>query len=228
MKITYNSPFILTYTLICVVITSLDTLAFGGVEGQQVGPISKIFFMVYPFGWPEMAFNNPLTYLRLFSHALGHAGWGHLVGNFTFILLLGPILEEKYGTKKLILLVFLTALITGVLNATFFRNPLLGASGVVFMMILLVSFTNVQKRTIPLTFILISLLFLGKEIYNAVFVHNQVSEFAHIIGGLCGGVFGYMLNSGSTQEKSAKQTKTASSTNPLKTDDFDISNFDNL
>lgn len=204
MKITYNAPLILTYTLICVIITTLDTTVF---MGAQVGGLSQMFFMVYPFDHPMMNFYNPFAYLRLFSHALGHANWAHLIGNFTFILLIGPILEEKYGSRTLLVLMFITALVTGVLNASLFNSSLLGASGIVFMMILLVSFTNVRRGTIPLTFILVALLFLGQEIYRAVFVNNNVSEFAHIIGGVCGGIFGYSMGYRNAPEPKAKKAK---------------------
>jgi membrane associated rhomboid family serine protease len=196
MRITYNAPVILTFTLICTAITGLDTTIFSSglsASGQErAGGLSQMLFMVYPFGTPEMSLSNPLAYLRFFSHAMGHAGWGHLVGNFTFILLLGPILEEKYGSQRILMMMFITALITGILNAMMFQNALLGASGIVFMMILLSSFTNAAKGTIPLTFILVSVLFLGKEIYNAL-QPDQVSQFAHIIGGVAGGIFGYAI-----------------------------------
>ena len=39
---------------------------------------------------------NPLTYLRMFTHVLGHADLAHYMGNFTIILLVGPMLDEKY------------------------------------------------------------------------------------------------------------------------------------
>jgi membrane associated rhomboid family serine protease len=205
MRITYNSPVVLTYTLICVIITALDTF---GSTGGQPGWLSQALFTVYPFGYDVMSLSNPITYFRLFSHAMGHAGWEHLVGNFTFILLIGPILEEKYGSRRLLIMIFLTALITGVLNASLFSQGLLGASGIVFMMILLVSFTNTKRGTLPLTFILIALLFLGKEIYHAL-QPDQISQFAHIIGGVFGGVFGYLVNN--MPEKSAGSSTTTSS-----------------
>ncbi len=196
MKLTYNAPVVLTLTLICTIITSLDTVFTTALmNGKTTGAISQNFFTVYPFSSPFMSFDNPLAYFRLFSHALGHAGWGHLLGNFSFILLVGPVLEEKYGGKSLMIMMFFTALITGILNATFFPNGLLGASGIVFMMILLVSFTNAKRGTIPLTFVLVASLYLGSEIYNALAGDNKnISQFAHIIGGLFGGIFGYMMN----------------------------------
>lgn len=181
MRITYNSPIILTITFICVLLLGIDGFANLG--------ITRTFFTVYP----TFSFVNPLDYLRLFTHALGHANWAHLVSNFTFILLLGPILEEKYGSKVLLLMMFITALITGILNALFFSTALLGASGIVFMFIILSSITNFRKGEIPLTFILISVLFLGKEVVS-IFDNDNVSQFAHIIGGVFGGFFGLQMS----------------------------------
>lgn len=92
-------------------------------------------------------------------------------------------------------MILITAFITGVINITFFNTGLMGASGIVFMMILLVSFTNVRSGQIPITFILVALLFIGKELLNSL-ENNQISEMAHIMGGVCGGVFGFNLSSG--------------------------------
>ena len=182
----YNAPVILTFTLV-----STGVMLFS----QILGPGILSFFMVPGRGMFRFPFDLP----RLVSHAIGHANWQHLVGNFSFILLLGPILEERYGSGLLLVMMFLTAFVTGMLNVLFFTHPLLGASGIVFMLILLISFTNVRKGEIPLTFILIILLFLGQEIYRALAERNNISEFAHIIGGACGGLFGFFL--GGTREK---------------------------
>jgi len=89
------------------------------------------------------------------------------------------------------LMMIVTGFVTGVLNACFFPHPLLGASGIVFMMILLASFTNHGRDDIPLTFILIVILYLGREILNA-FRGDDISQFAHLAGGLCGSLFGFL------------------------------------
>ena len=86
-----------------------------------------------------------------------------------------------------------TALITGILNNFLYPSFLLGASGIVFMMILLGSFTNVKDGGIPLTFILVLALFLGQEVISA-FEENNISEFAHVVGGVCGSFFGFAQN----------------------------------
>lgn len=135
---------------------------------------------------------HPVSIFTLFSHVIGHGSIEHLLGNMTFILLLGPIVEEKYGSFKTVLMIALTALVTGLINVMFFDTGLLGASGIVFMLILLVSFTNMKDGKIPLTFILVALLFIGKEVIQSMQA-DHVSQAAHIIGGFCGSVFGFIL-----------------------------------
>lgn len=136
-------------------------------------------------------FDDPVSVFSLISHIFGHVGLDHLISNMTFVLLLGPIIEEKYGSRFTLVMILLTGLITGVLNIMFFDTGLMGASGVVFMLILLVSFTNVNKGEVPLTFILVALLFVGKEVLQSLRA-DQVSQFAHIIGGACGSIFGFI------------------------------------
>jgi membrane associated rhomboid family serine protease len=179
VRLRYNSPVILTFTLISTAVLVIDSFTAGAA--------SKLAFTVYP----GLDLRNPLTYLRLFSHVIGHADWTHLMSNFAFILLIGPILEEKYGSLKTLSMMAVTAVVTGLLSALVFRTALRGASGIVFMFILLGSFTNSRQGEIPLTFILVVLLFLAREVINAVAVRDNVAQFAHIAGGVCGGMFGF-------------------------------------
>jgi membrane associated rhomboid family serine protease len=134
------------------------------------------------------------NWVTLFTHVLGHKNWQHLVSNFTAILLIGPILEEIYGTYSLLIMIAITALVTGALNAVFFSSSLLGASGVLFMMILLASFTNFNRGEIPLTFILVLVLYLGKEFFGSLAREpdENISHFAHIVGGFIGSLFGFL------------------------------------
>jgi membrane associated rhomboid family serine protease len=131
------------------------------------------------------------NWITLVTFIIGHGSWAHLISNFTIILLVGPMLEEIYGSAELLIMIIITALVTGILNAIIFPNFLLGASGVVFMMILLSSFTNFSHGEIPLTFILGMLLYMGVQFLD-IFKTDNISQFAHIIGGLCGSFFGFM------------------------------------
>jgi membrane associated rhomboid family serine protease len=178
MRIRYNAPVILTFTLLSTAVLIID---------QILGGFTETFFASYP------AFSGSiLDFLRLFTHVIGHQSWLHLMSNFSFILLIGPVLEEKYRSGPLLMMVLVTALVTGILNILLFSTGLMGASGIVFMLILLSSFTNIRSGEIPLTFVLIVVLFLAKEFINA-FAQDNVSQFAHIIGGICGGLFGFLF-----------------------------------
>ena len=173
----FNSPVVLSFALLCTAVFFLDKFVLGGLMP---------FFTINP----SLNWGSPISVLTLISHIIGHASLEHLMGNLTFILLLGPIIEEKYGSAKLLKMILITALVTGLVNILFFHTGLMGASGIVFMLILLVSFTNVRAGEIPVTFILVGILFIGKELLQSVEV-NQIAESAHIIGGICGGIFGF-------------------------------------
>lgn len=181
MRITFNSPVVLAFTLISVAVQVLSDTVFTGFNHNYFASSG------------HFDFGSVADYFRLFSHAAGHDGWTHLVGNFSVILLIGPILEEKYGSKKLGIMMLVTAIVTGILNVLLWDSGLLGASGVAFMMILLGSLVNLRSGTIPLTFILILILYMGNEIVQALQATDNVSQFAHIVGGVCGMAFGFLL-----------------------------------
>ncbi len=179
-KIRYNSPVVLTFAIVSLIALVLSMITRGRTN--------TLFFSTYRSSWA-----NPLTYLRLFTHVLGHSSITHYTNNMMLLLLLGPMLEEKYGSKNLLICILFTAGITGLLNNLLFHTGLLGASGIVFMMIVMSSMTSMKSGTIPLTFVLILILYLGQEVYSALFAYDNISQFAHIIGGLSGAFLGYYL-----------------------------------
>lgn len=181
MKIRYNAPVVLNYALLAVLVLFLNPL-FGG-------NLIPSWFVVPGQGYFDTG--SVISYVRLFSHIAGHVSWEHLLGNFAIILLVGPILEEKYGSFSLLFMILITALVTGLLNSFLFEGALLGASGVAFMMILLAPFTNTKPGEIPLTLILIIALYIVKEVFQS-FQSNNIAEFAHIAGGFCGSIFGFI------------------------------------
>lgn len=181
-RVTFNAPVVLTFVLLC----------FGAtLMGQLTGGLAtEAFFMTY-----RAPLNSPLTYLRLFTHTLGHAGWEHFIGNASYLLLLGPMLEEKHGPKKMIGVILAAALITGLANSILFpQTAVCGASGVVFAFILMTSFTSFRGGELPLTFILVATFFIGQQIYEGIAVRDNVSNLSHILGGVTGAVIGYRSN----------------------------------
>ncbi len=182
LRITINAPFVLAFVGLCFAVTLLGSLT-GGKS-------TRLLFMTY-----HSPLLSPLTWLRAFTHVLGHSGWAHLIGNMSYILLLGPMLEEKYGSKTLLTVTVVTALATSIFNYIVFPNiALCGASGVVFAFILMSSFTGFKEGEIPLTFILVALFYIGQQVYEGLTVNDNISNTSHIIGGIVGGFFGYILN----------------------------------
>lgn len=178
-KLQYNSPVVLSFFFL-----SLAALGLGFATG---GRTTTAFFSVY-----RASPLDPLAYVRLFGHVLGHAGWSHFLNNMLLLLVVGPPLEEKYGSRPLLAGMAITALISGVLQCLLFPgSALLGASGIVFMLIMLSSLAGMRSGGIPLTLVLVAALYLGQQVYAALFTQDNVAYFMHIVGGACGTGFGF-------------------------------------
>ena len=87
----------------------------------------------------------------------------------------------------------------GLVSIIFFKNIiLLGASGVVFMLILLGSFVNFQREnTLNFRFGCSGLPWCGS--CQGSFHRKSITQLIHIIGGICGGLFGFKLTAGKEQ-----------------------------
>lgn len=180
MKVRYNAPMVLSLTL-----ASLGVLVLGNLFGKEL-------IINYFSSPPSFFFSSPFSYLRVFLHIFGHVDWTHFAANFSIILIIGPLVEEKYGSLPLLLMTLITAGVTGTINAMFFSSVLVGASGVAFMLIVLSSFTNFRRGEIPITFVLIIVLYLGKEVVGAL-EQDNISQFGHILGGTFGALFGFVF-----------------------------------
>lgn len=180
MKLKYNAPTTLTFALIAAAVLLIDQYLMPGVIEALFTAEGSLTFQ----------YDNIPAYVRMFTHVFGHAGWEHLLSNLTLILLLGPILEEKFGSKQVAWMMVMTALVNGLVNALFFESALMGSSGIAFMMILLVSFANIKAGEFPLSALLVVGLYLAKEVLS-IFKYDDISQMSHIIGAACGAVFGF-------------------------------------
>lgn len=184
MRITYNAPVTLTFAFFAILVLFADS---------QLAP-SLIQNVFTAEGKHTFDVLNKAAYLRLFTYIFGHVDIHHLTSNMMFILLLGPSLEERYSSGSIALMIFVTALLNGLVNAFFFHTMLVGASGIVFMMIVLTSFANVKRGEVPLSFFLVASMYVWMEIMRAK-LEGDVSYFAHLLGGICGAIFGFFENS---------------------------------
>lgn len=178
----FSSPITLGFAFLTLAATLL-----GALTGNAS---TRLFFSVYRspmmslFFWP-----------RLLLHVLGHADLAHFAGNISLILVLGPIVEKHYGSRRLLSMMALTALVTAALHLLISpHGAILGASGIVFMLILLSAASGRTTGRIPLTLLLVAVIYLGQEVYGILFVKDNISQLSHIVGGLCGIGLGLYYN----------------------------------
>jgi len=181
LRLQYNAPVTLSIFFLSLAALVLDRLTGGWTTTH--------LFCVY-----RSSLTDPLFYLRLFGHVLGHSGWDHFLNNMLLLLVIGPPMEEKYGSRTLLGGILMTAAISGILQCLLFPgSALLGASGVVFMLIMLSSLAGMRSGTLPITLILVAALYLGQQLYGIFFVQDNVANFMHIVGGICGTGFGFAV-----------------------------------
>lgn len=183
IAVQYNAPMTLTFAIVSFAVLILGALSDGALTTK--------LFCVY-----RASLTDPLTYFRFFTHVLGHADMSHYTGNIILMLVLGPALEERYGSLTMLWATVITAFIAGVIQFVFFPSQgLLGASGIVFMMIIMASLGGMKSGGIPLTLILVFLFYIGGEVYSGIAMSDNVSQLTHIIGGICGAILGIAIRS---------------------------------
>ncbi|MBF0277304.1 MAG: rhomboid family intramembrane serine protease [SAR324 cluster bacterium] len=192
MRIRFDSPVTILFSILLLFVFVITHQEFSpefiaSIPPQLLPFLQEDFYLVKP--WID--YRNPLDYLTVFTHILGHADWPHLFGNLSLLLLLGGKVEEKYKSVNLIKWIFVTACVTGLLNVLLLPTTLRGASGIVFMLIILFSMTEMRKGVLPITTIFVFLLYLGQEVYFGINTTGNVSRFCHITGGVMGAYFGY-------------------------------------
>lgn len=175
----YNSMVILTYFFLSLLVFILKKITANRSNKLFSSSRGSIF--------------NPLTYIRMITHILGHSSYNHFRNNFLYILLVGPMIEEKYGSINLLKMIIITALVTALINIIFSKKTILGASGIVYMLILLSSLVNLETGKIPVTLVLIFIFYIVTEIRDGLFKRDNISHLSHIIGAIVGFICGFYL-----------------------------------
>lgn len=177
----YNSPLVLSFAFLSLAVLLLHFLSGGRSD--------RLLFSVY-----RSSLGDLLTYPRFFLHALGHGSWEHYISNMMMLLVIGPAMEEKYGSRRLFWGFLITAFITGLVQWIFFpSSAVFGASGIVFMLIVLSSLSGIRNGSVPLTLFFVLILYLGRELINGLTLNDSVSQLSHIVGGVCGACFGLII-----------------------------------
>ncbi|MBR2289925.1 MAG: rhomboid family intramembrane serine protease [Clostridia bacterium] len=168
----YNAVVTLTYFLICFVVLILNYLTKGKSNDWFTCRRRSIWSLK--------------TYVCLITHAFGHVDWDHFYRNFLMILLIGPLIEEKYGATTFLVMILVTALITGIINVLFSSRGCIGASCVDYMLIVLSSCVNLSENKIPLTLVMIMIFYVVDEVRKLILrKHDGVSHIGHVTGAVC-------------------------------------------
>ncbi len=193
-RIRLGAPLSLLIAAGCVVGTYLPGASHFGIEGS----LSSLLL--------------PWTWLKLLTWPFVHAGTGHLVSNLMMFLLLAPRLEKAQGWVEYLFCLIATSLLIGIGHLAFGQShtALIGASGWVFMLIILSTFVGNEPGTISVPTLIVAALYGWQEV-RAAFSDNHISQFAHLLGGACGLVFGFL---GSGQKVASNNSAPATPAKP--------------
>ena len=111
--------------------------------------------------------------------------------SFLTILLLGPLIEEKYDSINLLVMILITSFLAGIVNFIIGKSNMRGASCITYMLIVLSAFANCHGTRIPLTLVLIILFYIVNEVIDFRKKDN-IAHYSHLTGAVCGAIFGIM------------------------------------
>ena len=198
LKVSYDAPVTLSFVILCALFFLLNSFVIknGALEKVLASPTTQA-------GALPFIVKQPLSYVRLLLYIFGAGVTGAgsvLITNLILIMLLGPAMEERYGSVIIGIMIFVSALFSGVLNACFCADSLIGAVPVVCMMIFLNAFMSFSKKTFPLSFAAVVILFVFLEIFSGA---GAIKIIICIAGGLCGSLFAFLT---SPKVKAAKKS----------------------
>ena len=194
LKFSYDAPVTLSFVIISALLFLLSNYIIknGALAGILASPTSQA-------GSLPFIVKAPLSYLRLFLYVFGSDEVTNYITDILIILMLGPAMEERYGSVIIGIMLFVSALFSGVLNASFCAESLIGPVPLVCMMTFLTAFMSFSNKTVPITFIATIIAFGYLAINSGM---GALRFIICIAGGLCGSLFAFLT---SPKVKAAKK-----------------------
>lgn len=149
-------------------------------------------FILYPVTSGEFQPLQLLTYMFLHSSVM------HIVFNMIGLVVFGPEIEHRLGTIKFTKVYLISGVICGLAHIMFINNPVVGASGAIWCLMMLYALFNPEQIfniyfIIPAKIKYIVGVYFFIEVILAIHSNDGVSHIAHVTGGLCGAVT-YLLD----------------------------------
>lgn len=197
----FDSPVTISFSLLSVLLFVLNCLAFKGTLDVKILSSPTTSAGPIPFMATQIS-----SYLRLFLYAFGSQNFVGLLSNLLFLLMLGPVMEERYGSLVIGIMMAVSVLFSGVLNTCFCETSLQGCMPIIFMMIFLNSFMSFSKKKIPVSFLVIFVFYIAREVSGKTF-SEIVGLIICITGGLCGSLFAFLTSPKVRAEKKSAKSE---------------------
>ena len=201
---------------------------------QREFPISAVFailtaniilFLIQSFipGFTEMFMMISADVLSrpwiLISSMFLHGSITHLLFNMIGLYFFGPILEQRIGTKRFLMIYFGTGLLAGI-SASFFYPAALGASGAVMgvlgvLIILMPHLKIMLNLIIPMPLWVAGIIWAALDIFG-MFNPTNLANIAHLVGMGAGLAYGLSL-----KQQKQKITRKISKKSHLDDDDVE-------
>lgn len=197
----FDSPVTISFSLLSVLLFVLNCLPIKGTPDIKILSSPTTSAGPIPFMATQIS-----SYLRLFLYAFGSQNFVGLLSNLLFLLMLGPVMEERYGSLVIGIMMAVSVLFSGVLNTCFCETSLQGCMPIIFMMIFLNSFMSFSKKKIPVSFFVIFVFYIVREVSGKTF-SEIVGLIICITGGLCGSLFAFLTSPKARAEKKSAKSE---------------------
>lgn len=192
LRFTFDSPVTIVLAVVSAVLLVLDTFVFKGIMDFLTCPASKAFGTASAFN-----FASPLDYLKIILHIFGSAGWTSFFTGVLLLLAFGPVLEERYGSVMVSLMLVTAAVVNGVLTACLSAVPSVGLESLVFTMLFLTLINAFTKKVFPLSSVLILAAAISYDCYMLSLSVKDIQIVAAVgidaASGLCASLLAYMV-----------------------------------
>lgn len=194
MKLNYDAPVTIIFTLLSVLLFVLDWFLLKNKLNSTI--------LITPTcdGEFQFSFKSFFSYLRLFLYVFGSGEALSFFAKLVIISLLGSAMEERYGSMVIGIMIFVATIFTGVLSACCCKLPFSGSDAVVFMLILLDMLFHISKKAISVSSALATCLFIACQFIQKN-PNGTVGVLIILAGGLCGSLFAFMASPKSRARK---------------------------
>lgn len=189
-RLIVDSPVVLGFGFLCMLLYALDLIIPGDVQKMLGCPHA---FQPY----------RPTHWVRTVTHVFAHSSLPHIKGNMGMLMLVGPSVENEFGSENLAKIMLAVAVSSWFAHVLAGRenSVQLGASGVVFALILLNSLVSATVGTVPLSFVITAIIWVSEELYLLFFGKDGVSHHAHLTGAIVGTLAGYYIHRQRAKER---------------------------